>query len=396
MKQLAGFFVPDGEKHLEMYFQQMGPGYQNQQRARALDYVAKWSRAVDIGAHVGLWSRPLVERFEQVVAFEPVNDFRECLRRNVTSDKLVILPTALGEASGSVAMGYGGDNTGECHVQAGQSGNTALCRLDDFQLGPIDFIKIDTEGYELSVLRGAEKTLRRWQPVVVLEQKRHATRYGHPRYGAVAFLKSIDARVLDRINDDFIMGWPQIAGKVAKAEPRPLVQRIGPAMKRHLKGDLDGAVLDYAAILHDDPNNAAVFHLLGLAHHQQQHHDLAISCLERATEIDAAYSPAHTSRGFILKGFGRYDEAAEAFQQAIKVDPSSAQAYVQLASLHRACGRNDLAKMAYQSAARLDPDASKLDPQHLRIDLEHEALVRAPAMCRYQTPAAHGALPKQV
>jgi Methyltransferase FkbM domain len=53
-------------------------------------------------------------------------------------------------------------------------------RLDDLGLDNVGLIKIDVEGHELAVLRGAAHTLRRHQPTLVIEaEERH-----HP--GAVA------------------------------------------------------------------------------------------------------------------------------------------------------------------------------------------------------------------
>lgn len=46
-----------------------------------------------------------------------------------------------------------------------------LCKLDDVisKEEKIDFIKIDVEGGEFDVLKGAERLLKQWQPVVIFE-----------------------------------------------------------------------------------------------------------------------------------------------------------------------------------------------------------------------------------
>ncbi|NYS26551.1 FkbM family methyltransferase [Rhodobacteraceae bacterium 2376] len=41
--------------------------------------------------------------------------------------------------------------------------------LDEFDLAP-DFMKVDVQGFELSVLRGARKTIEKYQPIIVLER----------------------------------------------------------------------------------------------------------------------------------------------------------------------------------------------------------------------------------
>ena len=47
-------------------------------------------------------------------------------------------------------------------------------RLDSYNLGMIGFIKIDVEGHKLKVLKGAEATLRRDRPNLLIEaEERH-------------------------------------------------------------------------------------------------------------------------------------------------------------------------------------------------------------------------------
>ena len=43
--------------------------------------------------------------------------------------------------------------------------------IDSMKLDPPDFVKIDAEGHEAAVLRGAEATLRRFKPFIMFENK---------------------------------------------------------------------------------------------------------------------------------------------------------------------------------------------------------------------------------
>jgi hypothetical protein len=82
--------------------------------------------------------------------------------------------------------------------------------LDSFNIQHIDFIKVDCEGYELFVLRGAIETLKRDKPCVIVEQKPEtgmADRYGIGVTDGVEFLKSMGAVVRNTISGDYIMSW---------------------------------------------------------------------------------------------------------------------------------------------------------------------------------------------
>ena len=49
------------------------------QRKAALKYVNHWRNCIDIGSNVGMWTRELAQKFEQVYCFEPNPNFIECL-----------------------------------------------------------------------------------------------------------------------------------------------------------------------------------------------------------------------------------------------------------------------------------------------------------------------------
>ena len=58
------------------------------------------------------------------------------------------------------------------------------------------FIKIDVEGYELKVLQGAEKLLRKFRPILCIEINEPALAdYGASREAIYAFLAGLNYRV---------------------------------------------------------------------------------------------------------------------------------------------------------------------------------------------------------
>lgn len=241
MKQVSGVFLPDGEVHMSDLLRDSGGLYQNPQLQRSLDFVASWNLAVDIGAHVGLWSKGLVQRFSRIVAFEPLPQLRACLERNVTSDRLQVVPMALGKEHGCVAFDYDEAHTEATHVAAGRRGLIPLGKLDDFNLEGVDFIKIDVEGFELSVLQGAEATLRANKPIIIVEEKMDGARhFDQQPYAAIRFLEGLGAVVLDRVVDDLILGWPDTPGKVRPAAPVPPEQMFSAAVARHNAQDVMG------------------------------------------------------------------------------------------------------------------------------------------------------------
>src|SRR5688572_32728595 len=88
MKKIKGIWLPDGDTHfaahLEAGPEHDGAGtYQFAKIDMAMKMVPTERRgmALDIGGHVGLWSRVLASCFRGVIAFEPVPHLAECFRR---------------------------------------------------------------------------------------------------------------------------------------------------------------------------------------------------------------------------------------------------------------------------------------------------------------------------
>lgn len=216
-KFVGGWWMPETEEH---YIEVMKPGakrhqvvdgrwaYQYHKLEAALTHIPATRRrvAVDVGGNLGLWSFHLAKQFDHVHAFEPMPAYAELFAANVSPTNVTLHKCALGAAAGGVRLDCPPDQTGNTHIVG--AGDIPLRTLDSFGLDDVDLIKIDVEGYELPVVKGAEETLLRCQPWLVVEQKGNDRKfYGAPRDAAADWLKGLGLRDLAVIAGDHIMGW---------------------------------------------------------------------------------------------------------------------------------------------------------------------------------------------
>lgn len=210
MIRFDAWFFPDHEKHLQENMLRVNRrvegrlAYQYHKYEAAFKACTNFASVLDVGAHVGLFSYWAARRFEQVVAFEPVAEHRECFAANVEAGNVVLHDCALGAVEGAVSIETAPGSSGDSRVQSG--GDVPLKRLDSFNLNNVGLIKIDCEGFEENVLIGGLETILRNKPVVIVEQKRDmAARFGLKPQGAVVFLKHLGYKQAVELGGDFIM-----------------------------------------------------------------------------------------------------------------------------------------------------------------------------------------------
>jgi FkbM family methyltransferase len=215
MKQVHGWAMPDHEAHLGPWMDQNPQlihgrqAYQGKKQLAALAFCKQRRTAIDVGGHVGLWSFNLMHDFQNVHAFEPVAEHRECFKVNVLNQlpshgSVVLYDMALGAIEGSVSIATEKGSSGNSTVAG--SGDIRMIRLDSLDFQDVDFMKIDCEGYEENVLIGGVETILRCKPVIIVEQKRDMSgRYGFKPQGAVTFLQNLGYKLAKEISGDFIM-----------------------------------------------------------------------------------------------------------------------------------------------------------------------------------------------
>lgn len=175
------FWLPDGEQH---WVQADLAQYQSAGRDIAFGYVTDWSRAIDIGGNIGIFTRSFASRFVEVVTFEPIPEIRECLTLNVPRN-VMVQPFALADEPGELVMhrlvkGCGGSfianhagvATPTSELPVGRKRVVVEVRtLDSFEYESAGLIKLDIQGAEYLALKGSEQTITRCRPVVLMEEK---------------------------------------------------------------------------------------------------------------------------------------------------------------------------------------------------------------------------------
>lgn len=183
-------------------------GFQIEQLRATLQFVVRRSFALDIGAHRGIWSSVLASEFERVLAIEPNKESFDKIPEFKNLEKLNI---ACGEYNGRCSLREGEKNTGQTHVV---EGNDVLVRpIDSLGVKP-DFIKIDVEGMEFDVLKGAKKTIEECRPWILIEENGLCQRYGHKPDRATRLLRRWGMRQVVTFHMkpekdvNILFGWP--------------------------------------------------------------------------------------------------------------------------------------------------------------------------------------------
>jgi FkbM family methyltransferase len=142
---------------------------------RLADFCPPGGTAVDVGGWYGPWSRRLAQRADRVVTVEPVPHLAELLTATAPANVQVVQAAAAdhtGTARLWLPPGGRGDRGISSLVRRPVHGATLDVRcvpLDDLRLTDVTLIKIDVDGSELAVLRGAERTLRHDRPALFVE-----------------------------------------------------------------------------------------------------------------------------------------------------------------------------------------------------------------------------------
>jgi FkbM family methyltransferase len=166
------------------YYKYFPKNYEEENFAFFKKYSRPGMTTLDIGAHFGLFAVFFQKTSNgEVYAFEPTRSTLEVLKETVAlnkcQDKLHVVEMAVDKEAGSAnffihQLAGGRGNTLVQNAKLGMTSSSYEVKVTSVDLFvkerglEVDFIKIDAEGAELGVLKGAAETIRKRRPLMIL------------------------------------------------------------------------------------------------------------------------------------------------------------------------------------------------------------------------------------
>jgi FkbM family methyltransferase len=198
--------------------------------------------AIDVGGHIGFFTMQMaamVGRGGRVYAFEPFDANADLLERSIAEnefgDRILFQRAAAGAASGTAVLTFpvetlnsGGAyllRRGSAPLEGNLKKDVPIVALDALDMRrPVRFIKIDVEGAEPQVIRGATKMLKEDRPVILSEL--------HPTQLERASGVTADEFLAEMRGLGYRAHQITSPAKAGHHEERPYEEMLGPVLER--------------------------------------------------------------------------------------------------------------------------------------------------------------------
>lgn len=172
------FYLPDSERDcIQGSMRAMQDYWDMQAHIKINMFLRDNATILDIGANIGshtlYWAKE--RQAKKIYSFEPFKRMFDILKKNIELNSLedVITPYNIGlsdEVINASPIEVFESNLGGTHFTKNKDGDALFKPLDSFDFEErIDLIKIDVEGHEVEVLKGALNTIKKHIPIIVIE-----------------------------------------------------------------------------------------------------------------------------------------------------------------------------------------------------------------------------------
>lgn len=166
-------------------------------------YIKKGNNVLDIGGNVGhhsLFLSYMVGKTGKIFTFEPIKRLAEQIKESASINSInniIVNNFALGNKEEKSIINLGENHLGGSSIldieESSQKEEISIKVLDILELPKIDFIKLDTEGFEWNVIKGGQKLIERDHPVILFEYNPIMYEKQNPG-DAITFLEFFDKR----------------------------------------------------------------------------------------------------------------------------------------------------------------------------------------------------------
>lgn len=183
--------------------------------AQFVKNISEGDTCLDIGANIGHHTIIMSQcsgDSGHVYAYEPIPYIRHQMEESLALNNIANVTTisdALSDSEGVLNLYINNENVaGSSFVNenkgAGDKISVAVKTLDSYSYEKIDFIKLDVEGFEYSVLKGGEQTIQKHHPTILFEFSPEYYRKKSPSdiFDILHFFKSNNYTLIDLEDSD--------------------------------------------------------------------------------------------------------------------------------------------------------------------------------------------------
>jgi FkbM family methyltransferase len=164
-----------------MYLRNLFGKNQEPEITKMMHLISKNSVVIDVGANRGTYSFPIAQKIRKpgiLYVFEPVPQLIDYLLKGLgKKDTVEIFSFACGDNQSvkriNIPINNGESGLGSAsfvnNFDNFETISVNVISIDSLKIERVDFIKIDVEGFETLVLRGAIKTIKLNRPVILVE-----------------------------------------------------------------------------------------------------------------------------------------------------------------------------------------------------------------------------------
>lgn len=179
-------------------------------REKLFSFIKEAMIVIDIGANMGEVSLNIANRVGEtgkVYSFEPSStNYNKCFQNMLLNEKLKnaidLNFCALGDKSTSAFLEIADKNNLGMNSISDSGEKIEVRKLDDIvaekNISKIDLIKLDVEGYELKVLKGAEQCIKKLHPALFIElDDELLKKQGDSAFLLLNWLKEHEYKIID-------------------------------------------------------------------------------------------------------------------------------------------------------------------------------------------------------